>query len=369
MYAYIHIPFCDQKCSYCRFASIGSLQELQMETYVQSLISEIENSEIIENIQPLKTIYFWWGTPGVLKPEQLKRIISTTKNKYWFEENIEINLETTPFNVTPENVLSWEKLWINRVSMWVQTLNNQALKEIQRGNKWNIITALDNLKNSKIKNVSIDFIVWLPYVEKWEILVDIKYILEKYNNIPHISVYMLEEYYEPDMIIESIYDNITYPDNWKNMWLLKEDFAGEYKNIKNYLTSQWYNRYEISNYAKPWFECKHNQSYWEHKEVISFWLWAYGYVKNTRYRNSDNFIDYYWRNKIISEKNNSEDIFLESVMFWLRTSWINWEIEQNLDSKKIRYFLEEKYLIRKDDLLKLTDKWAIVMDYILGEII
>ena len=369
MYWYIHIPFCDQKCSYCRFASIGSLQTLQIETYVQSLILEIEESQLIQNIIPLKTLYFGWGTPWVLSENQLERIISTTKQKYKFSENIEINLETTPFNVTPENVLSWENLWINRVSMWVQTLNNQALKEIQRGNKWNIITALDNLKNSKIKNVSIDFIVWLPYVEKGEILEDIKHILSEYNCITHISVYMLEEYYEPDMIIESIYDNITYPDNWKNMWLKEEDFSEEYQNIKKYLVSQWYNRYEISNYAKPWFECKHNQSYWEHKEVVAFWLWAYWYVNNTRYRNSDNFINYYWRKKIISEKNNSDDIFLESVIFWLRTSWINSEIEQKLDAKKIKYFLEETYLIRKDNFLKLTDNWAIVMDYILAEII
>lgn len=369
MYWYIHIPFCDQKCSYCRFASIGSLQTLQIETYVQSLICEIETSQLITNISPLKTLYFWGWTPGVLTQNQLERIISATKKKYWFTENIELNLETTPFNVTPENVISWEKLWINRISMWVQTLNNLALKEIQRGNKWNIITALDNLKNSKIKNISIDFIVWLPYVEKWEILEDIKYILSEYKEITHISVYMLEEYYEPDIIIESIYDNITYPDNWKNIWLSESDFSDEYKNIKNYLETQWLNRYEISNYAKPWFECKHNQSYWEHWEVIAFWLWAYWYVNNARYRNSDNFIDYYARKKIITEKNNSEDIFLESVMFGLRTSGINTELEEKLDTKKIKYFLEEKYLIRENNLLKLTDSWAIIMDYILGEII
>lgn len=369
MYWYIHIPFCDQKCSYCRFASIWNLQDLQIETYVQSLISEIKESKLIKNIQPLKTLYFWWGTPWVLKPEQLSRIISAVKNKYNFTENIEINLETTPFNVISENVKSWEKIWINRISMWVQTLNNDALKEIQRGNKWNIFSALDNLETSKIKNISIDFILWLPYVEKWEIWEDIKNILHKYHNIPHISVYMLEEYYEPDMIIESKYDNITYPDNWKSMWLKSEDFEWEYISIKNYLESKWYNRYEISNYAKPWFECQHNISYWNHWEVIAFWLWAYGYCNNTRYRNSDNFIDYYWRKNIISDKNNSEDIFLESVMFGLRTSWINWELEKKLDTKKIKYFLEEKYLIRKNNLLQLTDKAVPVMDYILSEII
>lgn len=369
MYAYIHIPFCDQKCSYCRFASVWKLQELQIESYVQSLILEIENSKLSTHNTPLKTLYFWGWTPGILRAEQLQRIINTAEKKYKFDENIEINLETTPFNVTPDNVLAWEKLWINRVSMWVQTLNNDALQEIQRGNKWDIFTALDNLKKSKIKNISIDFILWLPYVETWEILENIKFILEKYNFITHISVYMLEEYYEPDMIIESKYDNITYPDNWKSMWLKDEEFSWEYSDIKKYLNKEWFWRYEISNYAKPWFECQHNISYWNHKEVVSFWLWAYGYVNKTRYRNSDNFADYYSRKNIIKEKNNSEDIFLEEVMFSLRTSGINRELEKKLDTQKIKYFISEKYLIRNNNLLQLSDTGVTVMDYILSEII
>lgn len=369
MYCYIHIPFCDQKCSYCRFASVWRLQELQIETYVNSLVDEINSFDYVFNDQELQTIYFGWWTPGVLTENQLWKILSAIKHKYKISDNIEISLETTPFNVSNKNIYSWEKLWINRVSMWVQTLNDQALKEIQRGNKWNIMDALDNLRNSEIQNISIDFILWLPYVARWEIQKNIDFILQKYDFITHISVYMLEEYYEPDMIIESKYDNITYPNNWKNMWLKEEDFEQEYTDVKKHLTSQWYNRYEISNYAKPWYECKHNQSYWKHWEVIAFWLGAYGYVNNTRYRNSDNFVDYYWRKNIISEENTREDIFIESVMFALRTSWIDGKIEEKLDTKKIKYFLDEKYLKRESSLLQLTDKGIPVMDYILSEII
>ncbi|MCP4523399.1 MAG: radical SAM family heme chaperone HemW [Candidatus Gracilibacteria bacterium] len=369
MFIYVHIPFCDQKCSYCRFASIGSLQKLQIETYVQSLCDEINSSQGDTQSSTAKTLYFGGGTPGVLSENQLNKIITSVKNKYGFSEKIEINLETTPFNVTPENILSWEKLGINRISMGVQTLNNQALEEIQRGNKGNILNALKNLESSKIKNISIDFILGLPYVVKGEILGDIKYIFKKYSNITHVSVYMLEEYYEPDMIIESKYDNVTYPDNWKNMGLQEDEFEEEYTNIKNYLQSEGYNQYEISNYAKKGFECKHNQSYWNHGEVFAFGLGAYGYREKTRYRNSDNFVDYYGRKNIISEPNTVEGIFLESVMFALRTGGINGDIEKKLDRKKIKYFLDEKYLMRKDKILQLTDKGVPVMDYILREII
>lgn len=369
MHIYIHIPFCDRKCSYCRFASIGRLQELQIENYVVSLIDEIISSQYSSQ-EKIKTIYFGWWTPWVLNFSQLERIFSALKNKYNFDENIEITLETTPTNVTKQNILWWENLWINRVSMWVQTLNQKALNEIQRGNKWDIFEALENLKNTKIKNISIDFILWLPYVEKWEISQNISQILEKYDFITHISVYMLEEYYQADKIVEHKYDEITYPENWINLGLQDADFEAEYKQTQQTLERAWFHKYEISNYAREKkYECEHNKAYWSHGEMIAFWLWAYWYVDKTRYRNSENFVDYYARKNIIFEKNSSEDIFIENLMFELRTSGITKKTREKLDEKKINYFLENNYLQEKNNTIILTNKWIPVMDYILGEII
>lgn len=374
---YIHIPFCEQKCGYCRFASIWKIQDLHIAKYVSFLCEEIKTGYPQEvPLQKIKTIYFWWWTPWVLKVEQFEKILNTIKNKYTLEENCEITIETTPDKINKENLIWWKKLWVNRISMWIQTLNEKSLKEIWRWNKWDINNALEKFKKyNLIKNISVDFIIWLPYVKSWEILENMKFILNKYKFIKHISVYMLEDYYSPDKIIETKYDNITYPNKWEKQGIKDEEYLWEYSSIKKYLTENWFNKYEISNYWKPWFECKHNIWYWKHNEILAFWLWAFWYVNNVRYANSENFKNYYAWEKIFENKLNKEDIFLEKVMFQLRTSWIEENTYKKLDTKKIDYFIKNNYLEFSfstkgfSPLLKLTDKWVLVMDYILKEII
>ena len=392
MQIYIHIPFCEQKCGYCRFASVWKIQNLHIAKYVDFLCKEIKkiwtsdtnkNSPIIpflkgdeDKNKQISTIYFGWGTPGVLSLKQLEKIFIALKSKFIFSDNIEISLESTPDKITKQNLIGWERLWINRLSMWVQTLNQKSLEAIWRGNKWDIEKALkaltpspSSLREREIKNISIDFIIWLPYVVKWEIKKDIEYILKKYDFIKHISVYMLEDYYNPDKIIETQYDNITYPDDWWKMWIAEEDYLEEYSEVKTYLKSEWFTRYEISNYAKPWFECKHNKWYWNHSEVIWFGLWAYWFVDKTRYANSEKFSEYYQWKKILETKLNSEDIFLETVMFQLRTSWVEQDICKKLNKERLEFFLREWYLEKKSDKIMLLDKWVLVMDYILKEIV
>lgn len=382
---YIHIPFCEQKCNYCRFASIWKIQSLHIEKYVNFLCNEINNNSI--EVTNVSTIYFWGWTPWVLKIKQFEKILDTINNKYNLEKNCEISLETTPDKITKENLIWWEKMWINRISMWIQTFNEKSLIKIWRWNKWDVINALENFKKyNLIKNISVDFIIWLPYVSKWEILDDIKFVLSEYNFIKHISVYMLEDYYTPDKIIETKYDNITYPDDWSKQGIKEDEYLWEYSNIKQYLKDNEFNSYEISNYWKKWFECKHNIWYWNHNEILAFWLWAYGFINNTRYANADSFSNYYNWEKLLEDKLSSEDLFLEKVMFQLRTSWIEESIYSKLDTKQINYFIENLYLekaslinntnypiinFHKGDeyKIKLTDKWVLVMDYILTEII
>lgn len=367
-FCYIHIPFCELKCSYCRFASVWFSQSLQIEVYVKNLIREIEKSPFKKEV--LSSVYFWWWTPSVLSKGQLNSILLILKKKYWFTDDIEITVESTPNNVVKENIENWYNLWINRISMWVQTLNKKSLGEIKRGNKWDVTEALENLNNySNIQNISLDFIVWLPYVTKGEILDNIKFVLNKYDFVKHISVYMLEEYYNPDKIIETKYDNVTYPKDWDRLWIKDEEYLWDYKSIKKYLKEEWFNNYEVSNYWKPWYECKHNIWYWEHNEIYAFWLWAYWFVNWIRYANSDSFKDYYLLKKILENKLNENDIFLETVMFELRTSWLKEETFKKLDNKKINYLLENWYLKKESDKIILTDSWFIVMDYILSEII
>ncbi len=368
IFSYIHIPFCELKCKYCRFASVWITQKLKIDFYVKNLISEIKKSPFKKEI--LSSSYFWWWTPSVLNKKQLFDIIYELKNKFWFKKNIEISLESTPNNINKQNLENWEKLWINRLSIWIQTLNQKSLDEINRGDKWDIELCFKNLeKYSNIENISLDFIIWLPYVKNWEILENIKYILNKYNFVKHISVYMLEEYYSKDKIIETKYDNITYPNNWNKLWIKEEEYLEEYIEIKKYLMGIGFNNYEISNFWLKDYECKHNISYWNHNKILAFWMWAWGLVNWKRYLNADNFKDYYAWKKIFEDKLTKNDIFLEKLMFGLRTSGISEDIYSKLDSERINYFIENNYLIKKSEKIILADKWILVMDYILKEVI
>jgi oxygen-independent coproporphyrinogen-3 oxidase len=389
MFCYIHIPFCENKCKYCKFASFWVFETEKINKYVNYLCDEItlplssqKNTSPLtpllrgEGKKNLKSIYFWWWTPSTLNIEQISKIILTLKQKYTFDKNIEITLESTPNKITKDNLLWWQKLWINRLSIWVQTLNNKSLKEIWRGEKWNIIETLDLIKNksphpnppssgmtrgllpngegSKI-NVNLDFIIWLPYVKLWEVKNDIELILDKYKFINHISVYMLEEHY--------------YPDKWKNLWIKEEDYLCEYIDIKKFLKTKWFNSYEISNFAKKWYECKHNKAYWNHSEILAFWLWAHWYLNWYRYENYEDFEWYYNKWIKVKEKLYKNDIFLENIMFGLRTKWLKKEIYNKLNKIKIYNFIKNWYLKIEDELLKIEDKWILVMDYILGEIL
>lgn len=377
MYSYVHIPFCESKCKYCRFASIGKTNDVLIEKYVCHLINDIKNfkTDLFNKsvLKWLKTIYFWWWTPSILKSKYLEEIIFELKNKFSFQKNIEITLETTPWNVTLENIKKWEKIWISRISIWVQTLNDLTLKEIWRWDKWSILKALWIIEKSKIKNISVDFIIWLPYVEKWEILKNIKYLLKKFKFIKHISVYMLEDYYQVienwELKIENWFENIYYPWDWKWIWLEEDDYLKEYLSVRKYLEKKWFNFYELSNSAKKWFECKHNKSYWNHSNNVWFWLWSHSFLNDTRYAYKSDFLWYYsWKYEYFEEL-KKEDLFLEKILFSLRTKWVWKNLEKKLNKVKIRDFIKSWYLKRNWDKIILWNKWYSLLDFIINEIV
>jgi oxygen-independent coproporphyrinogen-3 oxidase len=222
LFCYIHIPFCQSRCKYCRFSTFVLDNDLEKEIYVNYLRKEIENNviakyEAIQKTQNnsvngllrknsqwqkklLNSIYFWWWTPTSLKNNQLEIIIQALNNKFGLKDDIEITLETTISNISEKNLVEWKKFWINRLSLWIQTLNNQSLKEIWRPSREEILEKLDiikdylktpttslsfrfppQLKGTKGESsltISLDFILWLPYVKKWEVLKDIQFIIK-----------------------------------------------------------------------------------------------------------------------------------------------------------------------------------------------
>ncbi len=353
MYLYIHIPFCFGKCKYCRFSSFVVPDEIKIKYYVEYLKKTIkaykwENKEI-------QTLYFWWGSPSSLAPKYIQEIIFSLQAKFIFSQNIEITLEANPWDITKEKIEAWVSLGINRFSLGIQSLNSQTLKEIGREKKEIIFSALDKISKQYKKNISLDFIIGLPYQKKWQVKKDIQTLLEKYSFIKHISLYMLEDYY--------------YGESWKKISLKEEDFLSEYSKTKNFLEEKGFWRYELSNFAKKWYRCKHNCAYWNHSYMIAFWLGAHGYEQGKRYAYPNSFEDYYrWKLQFEEELGEKEKI-LETIMFSLRTTGIKKEYFCFLDEEKLVYFLEEWFLEKKKNKIIVSEKGVLVIDFILKEII
>ncbi|EKE28361.1 MAG: hypothetical protein ACD_3C00071G0011 [uncultured bacterium (gcode 4)] len=273
-------------------------------------------------------------------------------NSGWHNQNIEITLEANPEFITREYVDWLKRIWINRISIWVQTLREKSLAEIWRCKEEVIFSALDVLEESGFDNVWVDFIVWLPHVEKWDAKKDIEMLLSRYKVIKHVSVYMLEDG--------------KYPENWKENSLKEDELWREYEEVADFLESIGFGRYEISNFAKSGFECVHNSWYWNHTPYRWFWLSAASFTDNRRYANTQNFIGYYTGVLEYEEELTTEDIRMEKNIFDIRTKWLPYD--KVLNQVKYEEFKNEMLISESWNNIKITNKWAALADYIFKEL-
>lgn len=297
----------------------------------------------------LNTLYFGWGTPSLLSIEELRGIIDCfpfSKNSH-----IECTLETNPEDITEEKVKGWKSIWANRVSLWVQALNDIVLESIKRAKQEAIVKALEIL-NKYFSNINIDLILGLPYSKSWETLEAIKELHEKFQNITHTSVYILEDE--------------RYPQEWKDHYPTEDQVQTEYAQICDYLKDKWWRHYELSNWARPGYESIHNRSYWDHSNYRGFWLSAGSYVQGNRVANASNFRDYFDQ-KQEQEILTEEQIRIEKIMFGLRTFLLDESLIGN--KKKLEQFVKEKLLKKDGEKIFPTKTWIFMLDYIMSELV
>jgi oxygen-independent coproporphyrinogen-3 oxidase len=269
---YIHIPFCKSICSYCDFPKV-CYQKKWIKPYLDALSNEIKT---YYRGDILKTIYIGGGTPLALEEEQLEqlfKIIDSLKK----ETNIEYTIEGNIDNITKEKIELLKKYGINRVSLGVETFNQQLLKELNRTGTIEEVTEKVNLlKENGITNINLDFM----YAISDDISIvedDLSKILSL--DVPHISTYSL--------ILE---EHTLLKINNKE-YISEEIDAMMYETIGNTLKEHGYIHYEVSNFAKPSYESKHNLTYWHNEEYYGFGLGAAGYIKD-RYENTRNLNQY-----------------------------------------------------------------------------
>ncbi len=279
---YIHIPFCQKKCYYCDFNSYSGKQHF-IKDYIKALKKEIAMYGPILNNYKINTIFFGGGTPSILQEGLVSAIMKTIKEHYDVENNAEISIEANPGTLDYNKLREYRNSGINRLSMGLQACQGNLLKSLGR-----IHTFGDYLKNLEVagevgfSNINTDLMFSLPGQKED----DWKECLEKIVrlNIPHISAYsLIVERGTPfyDWVKNEI---ISLPD--------EETQLRAYHYAIKYLEEKGYIHYEISNFAKPGFQCKHNIVYWRNKPYIGLGAGSHSYFNKKRFNNVSGIEDY-----------------------------------------------------------------------------
>jgi len=323
--AYIHIPFCKSKCHYCNFVSFAG-KEACAEAYFAAL-----KQEISFDLKELKTLYIGGGTPSIIPEILYEKLLLELK----FSDSAEVTIEINPGAVSPEYLQALRQIGFNRLSIGAQNFDNGMLKTLNRQHTGkDSAIAVKNALNAGFENISIDLIYGLPgqTLSSWE-----KTLTQATKlNIKHISTYGLK--IEEDT---KFYRNL--PEN-----LPDEDITSQmYLKTIEILEEKGFNHYEISNFAKPSFESRHNLVYWNNEEYYGFGLAAHGYVDGVRYANSTNFEEYIENplQKFEEKKLTTKEILEEAIFLGLR-------LRKGLNIPKFKQVYAINLLERYGDIIK-----------------
>jgi len=362
---YIHIPFCLQRCRYCDFATYSVDQVAVNSTYVDGLISEIQKQRNLFSPQKLDTIYFGGGTPSLLHPSEIQRLIVALNNQgFTTNAATEITIEMNPATLDENKTTSLLQSGINRISVGAQTFHDHHLKNC--GRKHNAQQTLDTVALLKKLNVrfSLDLLFALPHQSLQEIEEDVDTFLKL--NPDHISPYCLTLTEKHPMNTNRPSDGIQ-----TEMFSL----------IWGRLEAAGYQRYEISNFAKPGQESRHNLLYWQDDNYWGLGLSAHSYKKSpdwgTRFWNPSDYKTYL---KTVEERPEgpqvvdaffSDDLYekLEAhqaltdfchTSLRLRRGLSKSSLRQKFGEEALRTVSQRALPMREDGrLLELEDGWTL----------
>jgi oxygen-independent coproporphyrinogen III oxidase len=373
---YIHIPFCDHKCIYCDFYSIITSDNIQ--SFLKTLKKEITHyAEKYSESKELISIFFGGGTPSLMEPEYISHIIETVKSNFSVKKDVEITLETNPGTVSLEKMKSFRAVGLNRISIGIQSFDNNDLKFLTRiHNSEEAIRTVNDATNAGFENISLDLIFNLPGQTKTKWIKNLEQAIEL--SIKHISAYSL--------ILErgTILNKMVLDGKVK---IADEDYDAElYQDTIEFLTSNGFYQYEVSNFAKPGFECVHNNAYWHYIDYFGFGSSAHSFIDGKRWWNFSSLKMYNDKVEKVgnavagSEVINGESAINEFVMLELRSSGLNLKNFEDRFGNQIKEWLKKKYayfeLLKNqnfvsinDNSIKLTAKGYAICDEILKELL
>ncbi|QYO67680.1 radical SAM family heme chaperone HemW [Leptolyngbya sp. 7M] len=335
---YLHIPFCKSRCSYCDFATDVYRDSGAVERYVDALCREMRseppalvggqfidasagsaNCPASDTVgSEIDTIYFGGGTPSLLEPAQIEKIINSVFSVFFAANEAEITMEMNPATVTPEKLAAFRKLGINRASFGVQTFNDRDLKLLARGHDAkDVKQTYRMLREACFDNISFDLIAGLPgqTMEDWKRNLDEAISMEP----EHLSLYLLE-IHESTPLAEQVRSGRRTP--------IDEELAAEmYETMLDRLAVAGYEQYEISNFAKPGFESRHNTKYWTMQPVYGFGVSAHSFDGYERYANERDTARYVE----MIETTGSAETYREQIDIASETAFLGLRMNRGID--------------------------------------
>lgn len=292
---YVHIPFCEKKCNYCDFVSFRANYDV-IDKYINKLLEEIESKKYLANDFQISSIYIGGGTPSFIDAKYISFILESIKNNYNINDDAEISIEANPNSVTEDKIKTYYSSGINRLSIGLQSTNQNELETLGRVHTYNdFLNAFNLAVHHNFKNINVDLINGIPGQTPESYKKTLKQVLML--NIKHISIY--------NLIIE---DNTPFKTMLANneIQLPLENDLLQMDAITKELTEYYrLNRYEISNYSKQGFECRHNLGYWSDVPYIGFGLNSASYINSTRFKNKTRLSDYMaldYKNYMLSDE-------------------------------------------------------------------
>lgn len=282
MELYIHIPFCVKKCGYCDFLSMVC-RESDRKRYVDALCREIAYYGKIYGMERIDTIYIGGGTPSVLGADALVRILEQVKEKFYVNLHAEVTIELNPATIEKEGLHKLKENGVNRLSIGLQSADNEELKRLGRIHTFeDFLQVYQDARTAGFDNINVDLISSLP----GQSVADYEKSLDKVIGLlpEHISSYSL--ILEEGTLFFRLYG--THPE----LLPTEEEDREMYRLTRDRLEEAGYERYEISNYARPGFASKHNSGYWKRIPYLGLGLGASSFLDHARWKNIDNLKEY-----------------------------------------------------------------------------
>lgn len=356
---YIHIPFCIRKCAYCDFLSAPAAPEVQ-EAYVGQLLQEIAASKKLPEDYEAVTVFFGGGTPGILKGELLCSILRALRDRFSVREDAEITVEANPGTVNRDKLVQYREAGVNRISLGLQSADNQELKLLGRIHTWEqFLESFQLARETGFRNINVDLMSALPGQTTESVHRTLERVLAL--SPEHISAYSL--------ILEEGTPFHKRYEGHPELLPSEEEERQMYYDTRDRLCACGYEHYEISNFAKPGYACRHNLGYWERTDYKGFGLGAASLLENVRYTNQTDLTEYLKGNFAGTEEPLTEQAVREEYFFLglrkmegVEPGRYREHYEERIQRLQAQQLLEEK-----DGRIRLTERGTDVSNYVMAQ--